>query len=72
MDRDRKSMYDVAKISLKKFKGEQLSSEKQREIELRNMMKNEDVLSLPRTFNDKKKTFHKMKASCNQRGYWSQ
>ena len=30
------------------------------------MVKNEDVLVLPRTFNDQKKKFHKMKASCNQ------
>ena len=68
MNGDRKRMYDEAKLSLKKFKGEQLSLEKQRELQLRNMVKNEDVLVLPRTFKNKKYQFHKMRASYNQGG----
>ena len=45
-------MYEEAKISLKKFKGEQLSSEKESsEIELRNM----EVIVLPHAFKEQKK-----------------
>ena len=42
---NRKTLYEEAKMSLKKFKGDQLSSEKQvSKINLRKFVKNEEVL----------------------------
>ena len=52
---NRKSMYEDSKTSLKKFIGEQLSSEKQSsEIKLRKLVKNE-VLVATGTFKEQKK-----------------
>ena len=64
---NRKSMYEDSILSLKKFIGEQLSSEKQSsEIKLRKLMKNEKVLVATGTFKEQKKQFHKTKVSCDQ------
>ena len=66
---NRKSMYEDTKSSLKKFIGEQLSSEKQSsEIKLRKLVKNEEVLVTTGTFKEQKKQFQKTKVSCNQGG----
>ena len=66
---NQKSMYEDTKSSLKKFIGEQLSSEKQSsEIKLRKLVKNEEVLVATGTFKEQKKQFQKTKVSCNQGG----
>ena len=66
---NRKSMYEDTKSSLKKFIGEQLSSEKQSsEIKLGKLVKNEEVLVTTGTFKEQKKQFQKTKVSCNQGG----
>ena len=66
---NRKSMYEDSITSLKKFIGEQLSSEKLScEIKLRKLVKNEEVLVATGTFKEQKKQFQKTKASCNQGG----
>ena len=55
---NRKSLYEDTKSSLKKFIGEQLSSEKQSsEIKLRKLVKNEEVLVATGTFKEQKKQF---------------
>ena len=65
---NRKSLYEDTKSSLKKFIGEQLSSEKQSsEIKLRKLVKNE-VLVATGTFKEQKKKFQMTKVSCNQGG----
>ena len=66
---NRKSMCEDTKTSLKKFTGEQLSSQKQcSEIKLRKLVKNEAVLLATGTFKEQKKHFQKTKVSCNQGG----
>ena len=65
---NRKSMYEDTISSLKKFIGEQLSSEKQSsEIILRKLVKNEEILVATGTFPEQKQ-FQKTKVSCNQGG----
>ena len=63
-------MYVDTKTSLKKFIGEQLSSEKQgSEIKRRKLVKNEEVSLATGTFKEQKKQFQKTKVSCYQGGF---
>ena len=66
---NRKTLYEEAKMSLKKFKGDQLSSEKQvSKINLRKFVKNEEVLVAGGGFMAHRKLVQKTKASCIQGG----
>ena len=66
---NRKTLYEEAKMSLKKFKGDHLSSEKQvSKINVRKFVKNEEVLVAGCAFKAHRKLVQKTKASCNQGG----
>ena len=64
---NRKALYEEAKMSLKKFKGDHLSSEIQvSKINLRTNMKNEEVLVVGGAFMAQRKLVQRTKASCIQ------
>ena len=64
---NRKTLYEKAKMSLKKFKGDHLSSEKQvSKINVRKFVKNEEVSVVEGAFTAQRKLVQKAKACCTQ------